>query len=255
LKDVSKRMRFEWDKRARENARRYIALFNWQSEDAFDSSGKRVTEFLIQGLRRSDMKDMTVLDIGCGIGRVEKFLSPLFKEVYGVDVSQEMIKRGRKRVRNCYNVRLLECDGKDLRMFQDNKFNLVVSYNTFQSIPGNVVWSYCREAYRVLKPSGIFKFQVFEKTPFFKNPIGHLIDAAHAMRSRDVLNAIRGMLPVSDSNNFWVIGEWPEGKHYSRKEIKKKLGVIGFVNVKFCENLLEGKFPMLWVICRKPSRE
>jgi len=84
LTNSTERMRREWNRRAIENAKRHIVAENWQSEEAFDNSGRRDTELLMLDLPLSNTKDAMVLDIGCGIGRMEKFLSPLFKRVYGV---------------------------------------------------------------------------------------------------------------------------------------------------------------------------
>ena len=51
--------------------------------------------------------------------------------------------------------------GFDLRPLPDACFDLVFSYIVFQHIPSAaVIRSYVREAGRVLKPGGAFKFQV-----------------------------------------------------------------------------------------------
>lgn len=247
LRDILERMRREWDERAVENVRRYVASVDWQSEEVFDASGRRDTEILMRRLPWSDTKDMIILDIGCGIGRMEKFLSPLFKEVYGVDVSKEMIKRGKKQLKNCKNVIFQNCNGKDLKMFEDNMFDFVFSYTTFQHVPGYIVWSYCKEAYRVLKPDGVFKFQVFEKTLSLRKAVAYLIRG-------DVQRALRNLLLISDSDNFWVVETWPKGKDYSRGEIREKLCSLGFIDIGFSENLIKDKYRMLWVTCRKPSK-
>ena len=56
------------------------------------------------GLRAEDR----VLDIGCGIGRIEKYLAPRVGEMCAVDVSGRMIARARERLAGLPNVRLRE---------------------------------------------------------------------------------------------------------------------------------------------------
>ena len=46
-------------------------------------------------------------------------------------------------------------------MFPDNYFDFAFSYKVFQHIPEKeVIINYIKEAYRVLKPNSMFKFQV-----------------------------------------------------------------------------------------------
>ena len=90
-------IRRDWDTRARENARAYI---NWpdvpNEEDAFFASGKTdydlyVTPFLKK--MNFDPREKTALEIGCGIGRIARWMSQDFAQYIGVDVSPEMIAR------------------------------------------------------------------------------------------------------------------------------------------------------------------
>ena len=161
------RMKEDWDKRAREDARYYVySARRGQTEDEFDSSGKlSVEELVVKDLATvaggRDPKSMTMLEIGCGLGRMTRYLAGVFGEVHGVDVSGEMIRRARERLRSAANVRLYENNGRDLSMFPDAMFDFAFSFIVFQHIPSkDVVLSYIREAHRVLKPGGVFKFQV-----------------------------------------------------------------------------------------------
>ena len=85
------RIRREWDARARENARAYI---NWpdiaNEEGAFFTSGRRdyecyVTPFLKK--MQVDPKGKVALEIGCGIGRIARWMAADFGHYIGVDVS------------------------------------------------------------------------------------------------------------------------------------------------------------------------
>ena len=154
-------MRQEWDQRAREDARRHIASDAWDTEEAFDKSGERDVELILSDIHDLVSPEAAVLEIGSGTGRMLKALARRFKTVYAVDVSAEMIRQARERLRGFRNVSLRRNNGTDLRPLRSASFDLVISYIVFQHIPdAMVVESYVGEAYRVLRPGGVFKFQV-----------------------------------------------------------------------------------------------
>ena len=104
---------------------------------------------------------MKILEIGCGIGGMTEYLAQVFGEVYGVDVSGEMIRIAKNRLQQVSNVWLKEGSGKDLAEYNDGIFDFVFSFIVFQHIPcRQVILDYIGEAHRVLKPGGIFKFQL-----------------------------------------------------------------------------------------------
>src|SRR5512142_1139093 len=90
-------MRQDWDARARENARYYVATGkeNWTDDEFFLSGQRAVEEQILNDLENicqgKSPSDMKVLEIGCGAGRITRALASLFGEVHAVDVSGEMI--------------------------------------------------------------------------------------------------------------------------------------------------------------------
>jgi hypothetical protein len=88
-------------------------------------------------------------------------LSRYFTEIQGVDVSDEMIRRAEKLLRDTPNAHVSQNSGTDLAQFPGEKFDFVYSYAVFQHIPSaEVVFQYLREARRVLKEGGILRCQV-----------------------------------------------------------------------------------------------
>jgi len=74
-------------------------------------------------------------------------MSRHFAEIHGVDVSDEMIRMARERLRDTPNAHPHHGTGSDLAMFPDEKFDFVYSYAVFQHIPSReVVFQYLREA-------------------------------------------------------------------------------------------------------------
>ena len=164
---VLERMRREWDERARENARHYVATAQtaWNDEDYFESGRENVRREILTDMgnvcRGKDPKQMTVLEIGCGSGRITRALAEVFGQVYAVDISGEMIRQARETLRDTPNAQVFQNSGSDLRALGEIEADFAFSYIVFQHIPSReVIYSYTREVARLLRPGGLFKFQV-----------------------------------------------------------------------------------------------
>lgn len=162
---ASSEMKRDWNQRAQENARWFInTLKVKQTEEEFDLSGQRDFHGLVYCelpllTGRRDPKTLRALEIGCGIGRVTKYLAETFGEVHGVDVSGEMIQQAIKRLANVPNAFFREGNGSNFSDFPNNYFDFVFSAYVFQHVPSfEVIESNIRDGFRVLKPLGIFKF-------------------------------------------------------------------------------------------------
>ena len=162
------RMRSDWNDRAKENAQYYVqnATDQWDSREFFRSGEISVANeimpdmFYICGGQRSPL-DLRILEIGCGVGRMTRMLSRIFGQVTGIDISEEMIRQARRNTADLANVELLVGDGGTLAGLADAGYDFAFSFIVFQHIPSYAVMaSYCREVFRVLKPGGLFKFQV-----------------------------------------------------------------------------------------------
>ena len=152
-------MRKDWEIRARENAPFYICTTAAESPEAFAASGEKdLAEQVLDGLTVS--RGWRVLEIGCGIGRLAKPLSARVGSVVGVDLSEEMIRRGREYCTDCANVELHRTDGS-LGFLESGSFDFVFSHIVFQHVPRKAyVERYLRDAHRLLKPGGILRVQV-----------------------------------------------------------------------------------------------
>jgi ubiquinone/menaquinone biosynthesis C-methylase UbiE len=232
-----------WNKLAKEDPKLYI-LGGKSDEATFDKTGMLYTVELLKGLDEN-AKRWAVLDIGCGIGRIEKHLSQYVKEVYGVDVSDVMIKEAIYRLRSLSNVHLSVSNGRDLGGFDDCMFDLVFSIGVFQHVPRSVVYeAYLPEVNRVLRSCGYFVFTVPYRRTLFSKPLvlfrtiryGYLIE-----RRRFSVNIPEGEPRVNDffSTRF-----------YGKKELETQLKKNGFHTIATQRKLLPYS-DQLWITARK----
>ena len=108
----------------------------------------------------------SVLDMGCGIGKSTFPYCDLFPdaEVTGIDYAAPMLKYGHKfaeerQKKVHFSQRLAEDTGYD-----DESFDLIVALWLFHEIPNPVADAVVKEAYRLLKPGGVFA--LMEGPPF-----------------------------------------------------------------------------------------
>jgi len=161
------RMREDWDRRARENARHYVSTgrLHWSDEEFFASGEKTVAEEIqtdmINICQGKPPAEMRVLEIGCGAGRITRALAKLFGEVHAVDVSGEMVKLAREALRDYPQAFVYQNNGQDLTVVPDLPFDFAFSTIVFQHIPSReIIENYVREVQRLLRTGALFKFQL-----------------------------------------------------------------------------------------------
>jgi len=161
------KMKREWDERARENARFYVdtARQDWTDEEFFRSGEGTVAEEILTDMinicQGKDPKQMRVLEIGCGAGRVTRALAKVFGEVYGVDISGEMVRQARAALADLPHVHIVQNNGKDLEVLGRLRFDFAFSSIVFQHIPSReVIESYVHSVRGRLRRGRLFKFQV-----------------------------------------------------------------------------------------------
>ena len=167
LEEQLRKMRTDWDARAKENARYYVATLkdDWTDEEFFASGEQTVSEEILTDMgnicQGKDARQMRVIEIGCGAGRISRALARLFGEVHGVDVSGEMVAQARKALADTPNAFIYQNNGMDLTVVPPGLYDFAFSTIVFQHIPSReVIYNYVREVNRLLRPGALFKFQV-----------------------------------------------------------------------------------------------
>src|SRR5690348_8742355 len=150
------RMRRDWERRARENARHYVVTGQqeWNDEEFFRSGMITLEEEILDDLSNicqgKDPKQMRVLEIGCGAGRVTRAFAGFFGEVYAVDISREMVRQARRAVADLPNAHVFRNNGKDLACLRrrwwrragiphKSELDFAFSFMVFQHIPSREI--------------------------------------------------------------------------------------------------------------------
>ena len=97
-----------------------------------------------------------MVEIGCGVGRVGKGLSPLVRDWIGCDASGSMVDHANRRLVDFANARAIEVSGHDLKPLADASADVVYSTVVFMHLDEWDRYRYVQEAFRVLRPGGRF---------------------------------------------------------------------------------------------------
>ncbi|MGH9946440.1 MAG: class I SAM-dependent methyltransferase [Pyrinomonadaceae bacterium] len=125
--------------------------------------------------------DLGVLDIGCGNGALLKALSGRIASSVGVDESESMLARAKKRNSKISNLKFEKIDGPRLP-FEDNSFDIVISLMSFRYLDWDPLLT---EIKRVAKPGGRLLIIDMVTVPVAMSEYPKfLTDKIHTIRSR-----------------------------------------------------------------------
>lgn len=213
-------MRSFWDAKARENAMWFIhSQLDYVNPDEaeFWRSGEQNLDQTLNPFGASIQGTDCVLEIGCGIGRITRAIAQRARSVTALDVSPEMIARGREALRDLATVEFVRGNGRNLEGLDENTFDVVYSFIVFQHIPDpEVTCAYVRDIGRVLRPGGWTVFQVSERP--------EIHNAAHwrsAETPRTRLARMLGRRPTGTLEPEWL------GSAVTRSALLEALAVGG----------------------------
>jgi ubiquinone/menaquinone biosynthesis C-methylase UbiE len=138
-------------------AREAILAGVGDDEERFWESGKQDVERYVLPFVR---QDSVVLDLGAGIGRMARAVAPYCQRIVLVDASGSMLRRARRALRGVPNADFVRSTGSSLTGIDDASIDFVYSYLVLQHIEREDVIRYFAEVVRILKPDGVFRFQV-----------------------------------------------------------------------------------------------
>jgi SAM-dependent methyltransferase len=141
-----------WDWHARSQRRARLAVSGSADAREIDDSGEETASHLRSAARIGP--DDTVLEIGCGVGRVGKALAPHCRRWIGGDVSSKMIEHAREALAPFRNVDFVQLDGFSLAGIPAESIDVVYSTTVFMHLEEWDRYGYVEEAFRVLRDTG-----------------------------------------------------------------------------------------------------
>jgi len=100
--------------------------------------------------------EVDVLELGCGGGKFSRRLRPQSRRLVCADISADMLARTRAKVGEGDDVEFLQLNGRDFGGVPDASIDFIYSYDVLLHLQPQNVFSYLRDARRILRPGGIF---------------------------------------------------------------------------------------------------
>jgi ubiquinone/menaquinone biosynthesis C-methylase UbiE len=242
-----------WDRKAAEDPYFYTTYFgpgyqgygNQKDSEQYFEVGRKLVSKQLAGVPHHPSGNEVILEIGCGIGRMTKSFASLFGEVHAIDISSEMIAQAKANLRKETNVHFLVSNGIDLHEFEDGKFHFVYSFGVFTVLPTcELILGYVNEVGRVLKPGGVFLFQLHAAPPSLRHRLRELAVITKLRVQDSVVRLFRLGAPTE------LYGPFARGPIVSMPELLKVIEDSGM----YVRNVERQGNWVTWMTClRRPG--
>jgi ubiquinone/menaquinone biosynthesis C-methylase UbiE len=150
--------------------------------------------------KREINREIKILDLGCGIGKLERYILRFFKKarVFGIDVSKKSIELAKSSLKND-NLSFFIYDGKRIP-FKDSYFDAVILSCVLHHIKPRERDSILKELKRVVKKEG-FLF-IFEHNPL--NPLTRYVVKNCEFDKDAELISKKDCLSLLKKNDFFI---------------------------------------------------
>ncbi|MFO0607819.1 MAG: class I SAM-dependent methyltransferase [Polyangiales bacterium] len=142
-----------WNDMAAESdaSARDAVLCGFRSERDFDAAGREDAEhLLLPFVKPTDV----VLDVGCGLGRLLKWVAPACRRAIGLDVSKVMLAKARRRLAAAPNVTLAQIPLSLRLPVPDRGVDFAYFYHVSEHMDREDAYQILREIRRCLRPGG-----------------------------------------------------------------------------------------------------
>ena len=148
-----------WDGVSTDYGEARLAVCGTVDMAEYERSGIDTAEAIVRntGLQATE----TVLEIGCGTGRVGLHLASRCARWIGADVSQNMLQHAREALKDFSNITFANLNGSDLSGFENASLDVVYCSAVFMHLDEWDRFRYVTEMFRVLKPGGRFYYDNF----------------------------------------------------------------------------------------------
>lgn len=165
--------RRDWEELARVDPLWAILSFpskrfrRWDQEEFMATGDAQVSHHLGRAAELGyPARRRSVLDFGCGVGRLAPALSSQFDSYTGVDISEGMVAQARHLHADIERCRFVTDADVGLSRFPPGYFDLVFSLYVLQHLPRSAtIATYMRTFLRLLAPGGLAVFQLPSHIP------------------------------------------------------------------------------------------
>src|SRR2546430_5692814 len=138
-RNASAAMRQDWNERARKDAFYYVATWrqDWTVE-TFLESGEEEYRNLVQPVLdelQFPPEGGSMLEVGCGAGRMTASFARRFASVYALDISEEMQNLAKQHLAGIQNIHWVLGEGTSLSAIASESVDFVFSYLVLQHLP------------------------------------------------------------------------------------------------------------------------
>ena len=158
ISKLASQMKADWNRRI-EHDHRFWMSDGIENDQVMWDSGLRDFNLILGNYNVGE--NDTVVEIGCGVGRLINAAAQKFKHVIGVDVSDAAIKKAKELLAANKDINLFVGSGVDLNPLETKSIDLVYSFAAITSVPTDVIAHYIVESNRVLKDGGRLHLQMY----------------------------------------------------------------------------------------------
>ena len=126
------------------------AIYNTQVRASFEEGGQLDFARLKQWVN----PESTVLDLGCGIGRVALYVAPACAKLWAVDVSPRMLEMARVRLADQRNVQYAICQDVVIPDVPTASIDVAYSLLVLQHLEREDAFLLLQELRRIMRPTG-----------------------------------------------------------------------------------------------------
>jgi ubiquinone/menaquinone biosynthesis C-methylase UbiE len=127
-----------------------LQIYNTDDPDSFAEGGR----WDFDRLRPWFESTSTVLDLGCGIGRVARYVAPECATFWAIDVSQRMLDMAAERLSDLTNVRYAICQDVVFPDVPSASVDMAYSLLVLQHLEREDAFLLLEELRRVIRPGG-----------------------------------------------------------------------------------------------------
>jgi len=196
-------------------------------------------------------KESKILDVGCNYGSlIYNIFLRGYKDVYGIDVSEPSITKGKKNYKQISNS-LSAYDGKRIP-FEDSTFDIILMFDVIEHIP-DIHRFLAEEINRVLKQGGIFIFQTPNK---YTNIPWEMYQTRSFTRyksyhcSLQTLPSLKKLLDKAGFNEI-VLEKHTIITDHNIRTLKNKIGFLAMPILYTLQNLPMFLTSNFWGYCKK----